>query len=61
MKAMRIIAWGSDKHPDLDYEADVVDDIVRWNYPCLNITLQRAVTKSAIMNGLKELDARSNG
>ena len=55
-KLFHIRAWGSDIYPDLDYEADVVDDIVRQSYPCLDIAFQYAIPHSAIMAGLKEQD-----
>jgi hypothetical protein len=52
MKRYHIKAWGHPIHPDLDYEADVVDDIVRWNYPFLNIALQYAIPASALRDSL---------
>jgi hypothetical protein len=56
LKLLRIRAWGSDVYPDLDYEADVLDDIVKWNYPCLDVAHQVPVTFEAIMRELETVD-----
>ncbi len=55
MKLYRIKAWGHPIHPDLDYEADTVDEVVRWTYPFLNIAVQYAIPHSLITAELQDL------
>lgn len=49
----RIIAWGSDKFPDLDMEID--GDIPRdlcWKYPFVEVQLLEVVSASALRDAL---------
>jgi hypothetical protein len=55
-KRFHIRAWGHSTAPDLDYESDVDDCAVYMQYPCVNVALQIAVSRSALELALREGD-----
>lgn len=54
MRRFSIKAWGSDIHPDLHYEADVVDEVVRTGYPCISIALNVPILHSELIKKMEE-------
>lgn len=53
---VHIVAWGSNKYPDLDYEADDPEelDLIRWSYPCLSVECLTPIPYAAIMASLDQ-------
>lgn len=48
-----VTAWGSDEHPDLDYETDdPPPSDLTWKYPYVNVALLTPISYEALMAGL---------
>ena len=44
----RVQAWGSDEHPDLDFETDNPPRDLGWKYPFISVACLTAIPHSAL-------------